>query len=62
MSLAHAQQFVMDVEVDPELRERIAAVHWDVSTIFEAAAERGLFFTEDELNAALDQLWGILSG
>ncbi len=61
MSLANAQQFIMDVEYDPDLKERIAASHWDINTIFDAAAERNLSFTERELEIALDQMWGVLS-
>jgi hypothetical protein len=60
MSLADARQFVTEVEVNPDLRAWVAAAHWDMAVVFDAAAQLNLSFTEDELSTALDQLWGIL--
>lgn len=62
MSLADARQFVIEVEHDPELRSWIAGAHWDTAVVLAAAAQLGRTFTEDELNTALDQVWGILAG
>ena len=61
MSLADARQFVIEVEDDPELRTWIASAHWETAVVLAAASQLGRSFTEDELNTALDQVWGILS-
>lgn len=61
MSLTDAQQFLIEVERNAELKEYIANAHWDMAHVFAAAEHLQLSFTEDELSTAFDQMWGIIS-
>jgi hypothetical protein len=61
MSLTDAQQFLIEVENNPELKEYVASAHWDMAHVFAAAEYLNLSFTEEELGAAFDQMWGIIS-
>jgi len=61
MSLNDAQSFLEVVDRSATLQERIDAADWDSQVIVSLAAAQGFHFSEDELQTAIDETWGVLS-
>ncbi|MBN2305613.1 MAG: Nif11-like leader peptide family RiPP precursor [Anaerolineae bacterium] len=61
MSLENAQAFLTQAEDDVVLREKLEDAAGDGPALVALGAEYGFAFTADELNDAMDNLYGDLS-
>ena len=61
ITLNNAQTFLKVVDRSAALQERIDAANWDSQVIVSLAAAQGFHFSEDELQTAIDETWGVLS-
>lgn len=61
MGLIHARAFVNAANTDAALQNALNASNWDLTEAVVVAAAHGYEFSTDELQAALDELWGDMS-
>lgn len=61
MPLDNAKAFLQQAEADQALRAKIDATGSDGKAVVMIGSEKGFEFTVEELNAAIDELYGELS-
>lgn len=59
--MSNAKLFLNHVQADKALQDRLNAADWDTKTAAQIAAEAGFKLSADEIQSAMDEMWGDLS-